>query len=68
MSSEVAVYSDSDWAGHRKEEIVKRGSRARGTTLFESVFKKTEDHGEQQCRSRTVCSSIWSVRSEGSEA
>ena len=33
MSSEVTVFSDSDWAGEKEtREIVKRGSRARGTT------------------------------------
>ena len=51
-----------DW---RQREIVKRGSYARGTTSFESVYKKTEDNRQKQCRSRTVCSSIGSVRSEG---
>ena len=69
MSSEVTVFSDSDWAGDKEdEEIVKRGSRARGTTPFESVYKKTEDHRQKQCRSRTVCSSIGSVRSERVES
>ena len=49
----------------------KRGSRqARRsrswTTPFESVYKKTANHRQKQCRSRPVCSSIGSVRSEGS--
>ena len=46
------------------EDIVKRGSCAPRTTLFESVQKKTENHRQKQCRSRTVCSSIGSIRSE----
>ena len=32
----------------RNEEIIKRGSRARRTTLVESVHKKTEDHRQNQ--------------------
>ena len=33
MSSEVTIFSDSDWAGDKEnEESVVRGSRARGTT------------------------------------
>ena len=49
MRSEVTVFSDSDLAGDkRNEEIVKRGSRARGTTPFESVHKKTEDHRQKE--------------------
>ena len=53
--------------GQRNEEIVKRGSRAIGTTLVASVHKKKEDHRQKHCRSsaETVCSSIVSVRSEG---
>ena len=66
MSSEATVYSDSDWAGDkRNEDIVKRGSRARGTTPFETYTRKQRDHRQKQCRNRTVCSSIGSVRSEG---
>ena len=46
----------------RNEDIVKRGSRARRTTPFESVHKKTEDHRQVQCRGRTVRSSFGSIR------
>ena len=48
----------------RNAEIVKLGVRAHGTTPFESVYKKIEDHRHKQCRSRTVRSSIGSIRSE----
>ena len=35
MSSEVTVFSDSDWAGEQEtRKFVERGSRARGTTFF----------------------------------
>ena len=49
----------------RSEEIVKRGSPARRMTPFEYVYKKTDCHRQKQCRGRTVCSSIGSIRSEG---
>ena len=51
------------WLGwrERNEEIVKHGSRARRTTPLERVHKKTEDHRQKQCRSRTVRSSIGSI-------
>ena len=45
MSSEV-TFSDSDWARDRNEEIVKHGCCARGTTPFESAYKKTESSPE----------------------
>ena len=35
-----------------------------GATPFDSVHKKTDDHRQKQCRIRTVCSSIGSIRSE----
>ena len=66
MSSEVTVFSGSDWAGDKEtRKSSSAGGRARGTTPDESVYKKTEDHRQRQCRSRTTCSSIGSVRSEG---
>ena len=46
----------------RNEEIVKREGRARGTTLFGSETKKTEDLARSSADA--VCSSIGSVRSE----
>ena len=33
----------------RNEEIVECGSRARGTTSFQSIYKTTEDHRQKQC-------------------
>ena len=67
MGSEVTVFSDSDWAGD-KETRFSSSARGRlcGTTSFECVHKKTEDHRQKQCRGRAVCSSIGSVRSDGS--
>ena len=64
-SSEVTVFSDSDWAQREK-----RGSRQVrvalvGRHLLKAHTKKTEDHRQKQCRGRNVCSSIGSVRSEG---
>ena len=54
----------SDSGLDTNDEIVKRGSRARGTTPLRRVHKKTEDHRQKQCRSRTQCSGIGSVRSD----
>ena len=40
---EVRVFSfDSDWAGDRNEEIVKRRSCPRGTTFLKAYIRKTE--------------------------
>ena len=51
MSSEVTVFFDSDCAGDkRSEEIVKRRTALAGRH-FESVYTKTEDLRQKQCRS-----------------
>ena len=48
----------------RNEVIVKRGGRARGTTLFKAYTRKQKIIARSNAEARTVCSSIGSVRSE----
>ena len=65
MSSEVTVFSDSDWAG---EKETRKSSSAEVALVGQhhlTAYKKTEDHRKKQCGSRTVCSGIGSVRGEG---
>ena len=65
MSSEVTVFSD--WAGDEEtRQSSSAGVALVKATLLESVYKKTANHRQKQCRSRVVCSSIGTVRSEGS--
>ena len=65
-SSEVTVFLRLRLGCRQSnEEIVKRGSPARGKAPFAGVYKKTENHRQKQCRSRTVRSSIGRVRSKG---
>ena len=68
MSSEVTVFSDSDWAGHKKrnEENVKaRESRWWDDTFLEAYTSKQKIIARSSARSRTVCSGIGRIRSEG---
>ena len=59
-SSEVTVFSDSDWAEvKRNEKIVKRGSRARRTTLFESVHKKTKTSSPEALQKQNCMQQHW---------
>ena len=65
-SSEVIVFSDSDWA--RDKETRKSSSAGVafvGGHLLKAYTRKTEYHRQKQCRSRAVCSIIGSVRSKG---
>ena len=49
------------------EEIVKRGRVAlAGRHFFKAYTRRQKNHRQKQCRSRSVCSSIRSIRSERS--
>ena len=62
MSSEVTVFSDSDWAGDKE---TRKSSSAGGALVGRHVLKAYPRKQKIITRSRTVCSSIGSVRSEG---
>ena len=63
MSSEV--FSPTQTAGDTEtRKSSSTGVALIGRHFFESVHKKTEDRRQKQYKSRTVCSSIGSIRSE----
>ena len=65
MAEELTAFTDSDWAGCKEtRKSSSAGVLMLGETHLESIHTKTDGHRKEQCRSRSVCSSIGSVRSK----
>ena len=62
---EVTMFTDADWAGCKEtRKSSSAGVVMLGAHALKAYTRKTEDHCEEQCRGRAVCSSIGSVRVE----
>ena len=65
LAEGLTVFTDLDWAGCKET----RKSSSAGVLMLGghpgSIHTKAEGHCKEQRRSRSVCSSIGSVRSEG---